>query len=268
MSARDDPRGERKPGVLMGAFEIAGQLRQVLLGCVAGALAGRGERGATWRQAFEIGNRSLFFVLLTLAFLAMVSVYQVCNQINRVTGDLSKVGMEFIKLLTHESGPTLTAMMLATRVGAGVAAEIGSMKVTEQIDALRMSGVSPIDYLLVPRFRASLLMTPALALYGGAIALAAGAAVAHYSFGVNPRIFMDFSTVTVGDGVVGLTKAFAFGAAIPVVSGAYGLATRGGSEGVGAATTRAVIGSSLAVLMLDFVLGALGFLIFPPVGVS
>ena len=83
--------------------------------------------------------------------------------------------------------------MLATRVGAGIAAEIGSMKVTEQIDALRMSGVLPIDYLIVPRFIASLVMTLMLATLGGAVMYAAGGLTAQYSFGVNPNLFFDFS---------------------------------------------------------------------------
>lgn len=253
---------------LGSAFDAFRELRRIALATLAGTLRRRGEPGAVGRQLFEIGNRSLFFILLTLAFLSMVSVFQVCNQINRVTGDLSKVGMEFVKLLVHESGPTLTAMMLATRVGAGIAAEIGSMVVTEQVDALRMSGIDPIDYLIVPRFAASLIAMPVLALYAGGIAIASGTAMAYYSFDVNPLIFVDFSTVRAGDVIIGLSKCFSFGAAIPIVSGYCGMTTHGGSEGVGSATTRAVIYASLAVLVLDFVLGALGFMVFPPRGAA
>src|SRR5207237_8824487 len=98
------------------------------------------------KQLYQIGNRSLLFVAVTLGFIGMVLVFQTCLQINRVTGDLSQVGAEFVKILVHEFGPTLTAMMLATRVGAGIAAEVGSMVVTEQVDALRMCTVDPIDY--------------------------------------------------------------------------------------------------------------------------
>jgi phospholipid/cholesterol/gamma-HCH transport system permease protein len=249
---------------MAGMFRAAKQLFLVFTATVSGALGRRWERGAPLEQMHEIGNRSLLFVVLTLAFLAMVSVYQVCMQINRVTGDLSKVGMEFIKLLVHETGPTLTAMMLATRVGAGIAAQIGSMVVTEQVDALRMCNVTPVDYLVVPRFVASLIMVPILTLFASSSAIIAGAALANSTFGVNPRTFVDFSTVSIGDMVVGASKCIAYGAAIPVVSGYCGLSTQGGSsEGVGSATTRAVINSSLAVLVLDFLLGALGFIIFP-----
>jgi phospholipid/cholesterol/gamma-HCH transport system permease protein len=231
------------------------------LGCV---LRERREPGELARHLHAVGNRSLFFILVTLGFIAMVSIYQVCLQLNRVTGDLSRVGAEYIKLLTHESAPTLTAMMLCTRVGAGIAAEIGSMVVTEQIDALRMSGVNPINYLVVPRLLASLVMTPVLTIFAFFVAVAAGSALAHFSFEVNIHLFLDFSCVRATDLLTGFVKSLAFGAAIPTVSAYCGLSTRGGSEGVGSATTRAVIGSSIAVLALDFVISALSFLIFPP----
>src|SRR5207244_13457708 len=135
----------------------------------------------------------------TLGFLATVLVFQTCLQINRVTGDLSQVGAEFVKILIHEFGPTLTAMMLATRVGAGIAAEIGSMVVTEQVDALRMCGVEPIEYLVVPRFLASLLMTTLLTIFGISAALGMGTLTAWASFHVNPRVFLDFDRVVWGD---------------------------------------------------------------------
>ena len=211
---------------------------------------------------YQVGNRSLVFVAVTLGFIGMVLVFQTCLQINRVTGDLSQVGAEFVKVLVHEFGPTLTAMMLATRVGAGIAAEVGSMVVTEQVDALRMCGVEPIEYLIVPRFLASLIMTGVLTVFGIAVALGMGTLTAHYSFHVNPRIFFDLSRVTLGDLATGGMKVLAYGASIPIVSGYAGLTARGGSEGVGWATTRAVIASSFTVIVLDLVLSAIGLFAF------
>jgi phospholipid/cholesterol/gamma-HCH transport system permease protein len=146
--------------------------------------------------------------------------------------------------------------MLATRVGAGIAAEIGSMKVTEQVDALRMSGVLPIDYLIVPRFLASLLMTLLLATIGGVVMYGAGGLTAQYSFAVNPSIFFDLHLLRFRHLILMVIKALSFGAAIPVVAGFCGLRARGSSEGVGWATTAAVIGSSFAVIVLDFVISA------------
>src|SRR5438067_379862 len=138
------------------ALEAAALLRRVALRTFAGALRGRRPQGEVVNQLFQVGNRSLVFVAVTLGFIGMVLVFQTCLQVNRITGDLSQVGAEFIKILVHEFGPSLTAMMLATRVGAGIAAEIGSMVVTEQVDALRMNNVDPIDYLIIPGFPASL----------------------------------------------------------------------------------------------------------------
>ena len=137
-----------------------------------------------------------------------------------------------------------------------MAAEIGSMKVTEQVDALRMSGVLPIDYLIVPRFLASLVMTLVLATIGGSVMYAAGGLTAQYSFGVNPSLFFDLHLLRTRHLVLMIIKALSYGAAIPVVAGFCGLRARGSSEGVGWATTAAVIGSSFAVIVLDFVISA------------
>jgi phospholipid/cholesterol/gamma-HCH transport system permease protein len=158
-------------------------------------------------------------------------------------------------------------MMRCTRVGAGIAAEIGSMVVTEQVDALRMCGVDPIRYLVVPRFLACLVMTPVMVIFATVIALGTGTAMAHFHFGVNPLVFIDLGGVRVSDLLTGMTKSLSYGMAIPVISGYCGLTTFGGSEGVGSATTRAVINASLAVIVLDFIIGTLSFIIFPA-GVS
>lgn len=242
-------------------------LWMVLVGTLAGVVRQYGRkarrpRGAVVQQLHAIGNQSVLFVAVTLAFIGMVMIYQTCLQFNRAIGDLSQVGLQYLRLVVSDFGPTLTGMMLATRVGAGIAAEIGSMKVTEQVDALRMSGVLPIDYLLVPRFLACIVMTVALSLVGGAIMYGAGGLTAYLSFGVNPRTFFDPAAVAPRHLILGLLKALAYGAAIPIVSGFCGLRARGSSEGVGWATTAAVVGSSFAVISLDFVLsvGALWLL--------
>jgi phospholipid/cholesterol/gamma-HCH transport system permease protein len=215
--------------------------------------------GEVARQMFQVGNRSLLFVCVTLGFLGMVLVFQTCLQVGRITGDLSQIGAEFLKASVHELGPTLTGMMLATRVGAGIAAEVGSMKVTEQVDALRMCGVEPIEYLIVPRLLAAVVMTPVLTAFGILSALGLGGLTARIYFSVNPNVFYDVGRVRFPDLVVGFSKCIAYGIAIPIVSAFFGLRARGGSEGVGQATTRAVIGASFAVIVLDFVLSAAGY---------
>jgi phospholipid/cholesterol/gamma-HCH transport system permease protein len=248
------------------------ELWMVYVGTIAGIIRGRrGRRGGAGgrprgeivRQMHAIGNRSLIFIVVTLGFIGMVMTYEACLQLQRVgIADYSQVGSQYIKLIVTDFGATLTGLMLATRVGAGIAAEIGSMKVTEQVDALRMSGVLPIDYLIVPRFLASLVMTNMLTTIGGTVMYAAGGLTAQYSFGVNPSLFYDLHLLRPRHLALMLIKGTAYGAAIPVVAGFCGLRARGSSEGVGWATTAAVIGASFAVIVLDFVISAAALFIF------
>ncbi len=219
----------------------------------------RWDAAAVWRQLFEVGNRSVLFVLLTLGFLGAIVSLQFGFQSMRIFGDASAVGMQTMPLLVRQLGPTLVGLMVATRVGTGIAAEIGSMVVTEQVDALRMSGAPPVDHLVKPRFAACLVMLPVLTVVGVAAAFAAGMLVAESLFGVNPKTYASFDLLNRLDVFEGLSKALAFGAVIPVVASASGLSARGGSEGVGEATTWAVVNCSLAVIALDFALGGLWF---------
>jgi phospholipid/cholesterol/gamma-HCH transport system permease protein len=263
-------RIERIGGGILDASRAATDLWLVYVSTIAGIVRSFSRRkhglgrpkGEILRQMFSIGNRSVVFIVVTLGFIGMVMTYEACLQLSRVTGDFSQVGSQFIRLIVSDFGPTLTGMMLATRVGAGIAAEIGSMKVTEQIDALRMSGVLPIDYLIVPRFTASLVMTLVLATLGGTIMYLAGGLTAQYSFGVNPHLFFDLQLLRMRHLFLMVIKSLSFGAAIPVVSGFCGLRARGSSEGVGWATTAAVIGSSFAVIVLDFLISAAALFIW------
>ncbi len=240
--------------MLLEGLAATTRLLHILRLTFIGALRARRPKGELLRQMYQVGNRSVLFVMVTLGFIGMVLVFQTCLQINRVTGDLSQVGAEFVKILVHEFGPSLTAMMLATRVGAGIAAEVGSMVVTEQVDALRMCGVEPVEYLIVPRFLASLLMTLVLTVVGVTMALLMGMLTAYHTFHVNPDVFLDVSRVQLGDVATGMIKCVSYGAAIPIVSGFCGMEAKGGSEGVGWATTRAVVSSSFVVIVLDFLI--------------
>jgi phospholipid/cholesterol/gamma-HCH transport system permease protein len=259
MSGFLSSRIEAIGAAVLAVARAGGELWRVYVATIAGIVRGlqrgqRRNRGELWRQLHSIGNRSIVFIVVTLGFIGMVMTYQACLQLGRVTGDYSQVGGQFLRLIVSDFGPTLTALMLATRVGAGIAAEIGSMKVTEQIDALRMSGVLPIDYLIVPRFLASLVMTLMLSVLGAAVMYGAGGLTAQASFDAMTFIRPPHLVMFV-------VKAAAFGAAIPVVAGFCGLRARGSSEGVGWATTAAVIGSSFAVILLDFVISAAALLL-------
>jgi phospholipid/cholesterol/gamma-HCH transport system permease protein len=224
---------------------------------------GRREKGATLQQMYELGYRSLFFLSITMGFMGMILVYQAGIQAKRVVPDYTMLGATYLELLVRDFAASIGCLMLATRVGAGIAAEIGSMVVTEQVDALRMCAADPIDFLIVPRFLASLLMTGILIIVGGTVAFVVGSVTAYVAFDVPFQTFYNFHLVDFGDLTVGLTKCVAYGAAIPIVSGYCGLSTFGGSEGVGWATTRAVVNSSLAIIILNFFISGAGFLIFP-----
>ncbi len=211
-----------------------------------------------FRQVDEIGLKSLTFISVTLGFVGAILVYQAGIQALRIVPDTSNVGASYLELLVRDLAASVTGLMLATRVGAGIAAEIGSMKVTDQLDALRLCRTDPIDYLIAPKVVASLLVTPLLTLFGGIVASFTGAVTGYLAFGINPAVFLDPRYVDAGDLITGLVKAIAFGLAIPLVAGHAGLSTKGGSDGVGDATTRAVVGSSLAVIILGFFIGAAG----------
>jgi phospholipid/cholesterol/gamma-HCH transport system permease protein len=261
---RPEPSGVAVLGA--GAIEIyrvARELYSIFVRTLYYCVYGRREPGAVVSQMYEIGNRSLFFLTVVMGFIGMILVYQTGLQTKRVLPDLSLIGATFLELLIRDLAASIGALMLATRVGAGIAAEIGSMVVTEQVDALRMSAADPVDYLIKPRFIASILMTTCLLIWSAAVAFGTGLGTAYVMFGLSPRTFANASLVDAGDLTVGLAKCVAYGAAIPIVAGHSGLSTFGGSEGVGWATTRAVVNSSLAVIVLDMIISAVGFLVFP-----
>jgi phospholipid/cholesterol/gamma-HCH transport system permease protein len=229
------------------------------------ALSGHFERSALVEQAYSIGNGSMLFVTVTMMVVGMITVVQSGLQTQRVIPELSLLGANIIQILAREFAPTVCALMLATRVGAGIAAEIGSMVVTDQVDALRMSGADPIDYLVVPRLIASIVMTTALAYWALFVSLLAGTLAANMVFDLNYSTFVNFNLVGGGDFIVMTLKSLCYGIAIPIVSARRGLTTFGGSEGVGWATTNAVVHSSLAIIILDLILSIFGYVVFPPV---
>ncbi|MFO0723656.1 MAG: ABC transporter permease [Myxococcota bacterium] len=208
-------------------------------------------------QAFEVGNRSIVFLAATMGFIGMIMVLQSGYQAQRLLGDYTLLGPAFLQLLIREFAPTIGSLMIATRVGAGIAAELGSMTVTEQIDALRLSGTDPVEELVVPRLVAGLAMVPALIVLAGVAAELAGLLTARIAFEVPYLVFASVRLVLWGDLAVGAVKGVIFGAVIPVISARAGFSARRGSEGVGLATTRAVIHTSVAIIFLDFVINIL-----------
>ena len=211
------------------------------------------------QQLYEVGNRSVFFILVTMGFLGAILNFQTGFQAQRLFGDTSLLGAATLPILVRQLGPTLCGLMVAIRVGTGIAAEIGSMQVTEQVDALRMCRAEPVDYLVKPRFIACTLMVPVLWVIGTASAYVCAMYVTYASFHTNPNTYVNFDMTKSGDLIEGGLKAVVFGMVIPVIAGHSGLSARGGSEGVGAATTQAVVNASLAVIALDLLIGGAAF---------
>ena len=249
-------------------WELARGLYSVFVLTLYYTFRGRREKGAFAKQVYEMGNQSVFFLTVFMGFFGMILVFQAGVQAKRVIPDLTLLGATYLELLIRDLAASIGALMLATRVGAGIAAEIGSMVVTEQVDALRMCAADPIEYLVVPRFKAGIVATTAVIIWAAFVAWTSGMLTAWSMFGVLPRTFANMSMVDHGDLIIGLTKCVCYGAAIPIVSAHSGLNTFGGSEGVGWATTRAVVNSSLAVIILNFFISAAGMAVFPEGGMK
>ncbi len=233
--------------------------RQTLTSVLKGSI--RRRRSQLIVQMYEIGNKSVLFITATLSILGMISVFQVLKQVEKIVPDFSMIGPAFIQMMIREFGPTITGLMIATRVGSGIAAEVGSMVVTEQVDALRMSNARPVDYLVAPRFVACGIQTMMLSIYGVVVGVIAGSITAYVFWNISFGMFLRFDLVQWGDVVSGLLKAMAYGFTIPIVAAQAGLETKGGSEGVGAATTRAVVNASFAVVILDLLLSGFSYLV-------
>jgi phospholipid/cholesterol/gamma-HCH transport system permease protein len=227
-------------------------------------------QGVRWRlflnQIVEIGLRSQLVVVITGAFTGAVFAAQTYFQFNRL-GMGSGVGAVVSVSIMRELGPVLTALMVTGRVGASMSAEIGTMKVTEQIDALRALAVHPTDYLVVPRVLAMMVSMPLLVAECVALGIAAGYFVAVGLLDVNGPYYVANMVRWTGprDITMALAKGCCFALLIVFISCHKGLTTREGAVGVGRATTEAVVNGSLAVLIFNFFL-TMALNIFFPAG--
>lgn len=212
-----------------------------------------------WRlllqQMESIGFNSLPIVLLTATFTGMIMVLQTGVQLERFGAKVYAVGGATVAL-ARELGPVLTSLVLAGRVGAGIAAELGTMKVSEQVDALETMATDSIHYLVVPRFVAALFMLPVLAMLSNVVGILGGMVVAKISLGLSYRLSYRTAMewLTFEDLYSGLAKTFFFGMIISLVGCYHGMQTTGGAEGVGQATTKAVVAGSVLILISDYFL--------------
>jgi phospholipid/cholesterol/gamma-HCH transport system permease protein len=214
----------------------------------------------TVQQMEEVGVRSLPVVLITAVFTGAVLALQTYSGFKRF-GAEGLVGTVVALSMTRELGPVLASIMVAGRVGSAMAAELGTMRVTEQIDALITLATDPVRYLVVPRFVAGMIMLPFLVVFADIIGIIGGYFVAVKVLGTSSTIYinrtlqyLEFSDVTIG-----LLKACVFGMIIALVGCQMGFYTSGGAEGVGRATTRAVVGASILILISNYFLTAFLF---------
>lgn len=216
--------------------------------------------GIIYDQMYKIGVLSLPVVLLTGVATGMILAIQTYYQLHKLTIE-SVVGIIVGLSMTNELGPVLTGLMVAGRVGAAMAAELGTMKVTEQIDALYTLATSPVKYLIVPRFVASILLIPLLTTFSIFIGIVGGYVVGVEMLGINATFFMknlrEFTEVE--DLANGIIKSVFFALIIALVGCYKGFTTEGGAEGVGKATTESVVTSCITILIIDFFLSIILF---------
>ena len=247
---------ERVKGALLEMQEYVRLLGQVGRAAVTRPYYGRD----IVEQLDAIGVGSLVVVVLTGLFTGAVLALQSGFTLDQF-GARSEVGRLVGATMVRELGPVLTALMVTGRAGSAMAAELGSMRVSEQIDALTVMALSPVKYLVVPRVLASLFMLPVLTVIADFTGILGGYFVGVKLLGINEGVFIArmIKYVSLDDIYNGLAKAAVFGVILSVISCYKGFYTKGGAEGVGRATTEAVVVSSVTVLISDYVLTSLMF---------
>ncbi|MBI5559895.1 MAG: ABC transporter permease [Deltaproteobacteria bacterium] len=212
------------------------------------------------KQMEFVGVKSLFVVILTGSFTGMVLAMQSFNALKRF-GAESLVGPTVALSMARELGPVLTALMVTGRAGSAMATELGTMRVTEQIDALYTMAINPVKYLITPRIVAGLSMLPILTVITDFVGVIGGYFVGVTLLNINPGVYIgrtvDF--VNVDDIMYGVTKSFFFGLIITLVASYQGFYTTGGAEGVGRAATNAVVVGCVLILVSDYILTSIMF---------
>ena len=214
----------------------------------------------TFKQCLSLGVLSFPIVALTLLFTGMVLSVQIAGELTKYGADFT-VGAIVAIGVGRELGPVLCGVVLAGRVGAAITAEIGTMRVTEQIDALRCMAVSPIGYLVVPRLVACMAMLPIRNVFGVVIGVGGGMIVASLSHGVSSYVFMHSIRVfcVPSDLYIGVIKSIIFGMIVALVGCDRGMTCTAGAEGVGKATTQSVVYSIIMLFAANYILSSILF---------
>jgi len=213
------------------------------------------EISSTMQQLESLGVRSMGIVAVTSLFIGMVMTIQFAFGLRRF-GGVEYIPRVIILSFCRELAPTLTAVIVGGRIGSGMAAEVGAMNVTEQVDAIRALGADPAKKLVLPRVLAAVIVMPLLSVYALALGTLGAILVCWGQYDITPRLFITSSleVVKLGDFFAGLAKTPFFGFLIAIIGCHFGLRTQGWTEGVGLSTTRTVVAVSIAILIADFIL--------------
>jgi len=244
---------------LIGALRRLGNAGMFLVQALAGMRCSFFHAGETMRQVYYIGVRSLVIIMMSGFFIGLVMTLQTYDTLNRF-GAGDSVSTVLGLALFKELGPVLTAILFAGRAGTAVAAEIGLMRATEQIDALDLMGIDPLERIVQPRLLAGIVAVPVLTLVFNFMALLGGVTFAIGIVGMDPVTFWGSMQNSIGlweDFASGMFKAVAFGFIASWLAVYFGWTAKPTSEGVAQATTHTVIATAITVLLLDFVLSAL-----------
>jgi phospholipid/cholesterol/gamma-HCH transport system permease protein len=220
------------------------------------------ELGRWVREAEQIGVRSLGVASITTIFTGMVLALQTAYSLPTL-GVKYYIGTVVSKSLVRELGPVLVGLIVGGRIGSGMTAEIGTMKVTEQIDALRSMAADPVKKLVVPKLAATLVMLPALTVIGDFLGILGGLLIAVLQLDLSPGFYINdtLSSLTLADVGSGVGKAFFFAYFIAIIGCYNGLNASGGADGVGRATTNTVVQASILILVSDFFLTKLFYIL-------
>jgi phospholipid/cholesterol/gamma-HCH transport system permease protein len=213
------------------------------------------EIASTIYQIESLGVRSLGIVAVTSVFIGMVMTIQFAFGLQRF-GGVEYIPRVIVLSFLRELGPTLTAVIVGGRIGSGMAAEVGAMNVTEQVDAIRALGGDPAKKLVLPRVLAAMIVMPLLSMFADALGTLGAMFVCASEYDIRPTLFMQtaLESVLMTDLFSGLAKTPIFGFIIAIVGCHFGLTTQGGTEGVGQSTTRTVVVVSIAILVADYFL--------------
>lgn len=213
------------------------------------------ELSATLHQLEALGVKSMGIVAVTSIFIGMVMTIQFAFGLRRF-GGVEYIPRVIILSFCRELAPTLTAVIVGGRIGSGMAAEVGAMNVTEQVDAIRALGADPAKKLVLPRVLAAIIVMPLLSVYALVLGTLGAVFICAAQYDIKPNLFLSSSleAVRIGDFLAGVAKTPFFGFLIAIIGCHFGLRTRGGTEGVGLSTTRTVVAVSIAILIADFLL--------------